>query len=44
MFADPSTANDVLRWKTTRDVVDMCRDHWNWQSKHPYGFSDAPVD
>lgn len=43
VFADPSTANDVLRWKTTRDVVDMCRDHWNWQSKHPYGFSDAPV-
>ncbi|MEZ5266668.1 MAG: UDP-glucose 4-epimerase GalE [Acidimicrobiales bacterium] len=42
VWADPATANEVLRWKTTRDVVDMCRDHWNWQSKHPYGFGDAP--
>lgn len=42
VWADPSTANAVLRWKTSRDIHDICRDHWNWQSKHPYGFAGGP--
>jgi UDP-glucose 4-epimerase len=44
VYADPTTANEVLHWKTTRDIDDMCRDHWNWQSRHPYGFADGPSD
>jgi len=44
VWADPTEANTVLRWRATRDVHDMCRDHWNWQSRHPYGFADAPTD
>ncbi len=43
VYADPATANAVLHWKTSRDVHDMCRDHWTWQSKHPYGFADGPT-
>ncbi len=42
VYADPALANRVLRWKAERTVLDMCRDHWNWQSRHPYGFSDEP--
>lgn len=41
VYADPAMANEVLRWKTSRDLRDMCRDHWNWQSRHPYGFGDG---
>lgn len=36
--ADPSKANRELDWKTTRTIVDMCRDAWNWQQKNPEGF------
>ena len=43
VYADPSVANAALRWKTSRDIYDMCRDHWNWQSRHPYGFAQQPV-
>ena len=41
VYADPAVANALLRWKTTHDVHDMCRDHWNWQSLHPFGFGSA---
>jgi len=37
-FADPSRANRELGWRTTRSVVDMCRDAWNWQQKNPRGY------
>ena len=36
--ADPSKANEELNWKTTRTIVDMCRDAWNWQQQNPEGF------
>jgi len=39
VWADPAEANRVLRWRTSLDVHDMCRDHWAWQSRHPYGFA-----
>ena len=42
VWADPTRANTALRWRATRDLRDMCRDHWAWQSTHPYGFGDAP--
>lgn len=37
-FADPSKANRELAWSTQRDIVDMCRDAWNWQQQNPRGF------
>ena len=37
-FADPTKAKDKLSWMATRDIVEMCRDSWNWQNKHPMGY------
>ncbi len=38
VFSDPTLANEELGWTATLDVDDMCRDHWRWQSTHPWGF------
>jgi UDP-glucose 4-epimerase len=42
VYADPSRARRVLGWTATRTVQDMCRDHWRWQSSHPWGFGEEP--
>ena len=36
--ADPSLAAQRLGWRTTRTLVDMCRDGWAWQSANPEGY------
>ena len=38
-YADTTRANSLLNWRATRDVKDMCRDLWNWQSKNPNGYA-----
>ena len=43
-YADASKAKRVLGWEAVKDLKDMCRDAWNWQVKHPYGFDDAPSE
>ena len=37
-YADASKAERELGWKAKNDIVDMCRDSWNWQSKNPEGY------
>lgn len=37
-YADPRRASDLLGWKATRSLRDMCADTWNWQSKNPEGY------
>lgn len=37
-YADPRRAADMLGWKATRSLRDMCADTWNWQSKNPEGY------
>ena len=37
-YADASKAERELGWKATRDIVDMCRDSWNWQKNNPNGY------
>lgn len=37
-YADASKAYCELHWKTTRDIEEMMRDHWNWQRKNPHGY------
>lgn len=37
-YADPSLAKAELGWKAEKDIVDMCRDSWNWQKKNPKGY------
>lgn len=37
-YADPSLANQLFHWKTTKTLGAMCLDHWNWQQKNPNGY------
>ena len=37
-YADPSKALELLHWKTSRSLTDMCRDAWHWQSLNPMGY------
>lgn len=37
-WANADKAARVLGWKTTRNLQDMCRDTWNWQSNNPNGY------
>lgn len=43
VFADAGRAHDLLGWKATLGVEEMCRDTWNWQSNNPYGY-ETPVE
>lgn len=38
-LADPTKANHVLNWRTTRTVEQACADAWRWQSQNPNGYS-----
>ncbi|UAB91750.1 UDP-glucose 4-epimerase GalE (plasmid) [Ruegeria sp. SCSIO 43209] len=37
-FAEVSKAQRLLDWTAKRDLTDICRTAWNWQSKNPSGF------
>jgi UDP-glucose 4-epimerase len=37
-YADPSLAREVLGWKATRSLDEMCADSWRWQSSNPQGY------
>ena len=39
-YADPAKSAEVLGWKAEKDLRDMCRDSWNWQSKNPMGYGE----
>ena len=34
-YADPSRSEKLLGWKAEKNLQDMVRDSWNWQSKNP---------
>ena len=38
-YADPSRSEKLLGWKAEKNLQDMVRDSWNWQSKNPMGYS-----
>eukprot|EP00934_Nitzschia_sp_Nitz4_P002709 Nitzschia sp. Nitz4//scaffold43_size134323//16482//18362//NITZ4_003279-RA/size134323-augustus-gene-0.85-mRNA-1//1//CDS//3329551888//2699//frame0 len=38
VYADPHKAEQLLGWKATLGVDDMCRDAWKWQSRNPWGY------
>lgn len=38
LTADPALAEKELGFKAGRDLVEMCRDLWNFQSKNPNGY------
>ena len=39
-YSDPSKAERVLGWKAEKNIEDMCRDAWNWQTRNPDGYGD----
>lgn len=38
-YADASLAEKVLGWAAEKDLADMCRDSWKWQSNNPKGYN-----
>ena len=39
-YADPAKSAQVLGWKAEKNLVDMCRDSWRWQSQNPMGYGE----
>ena len=37
-YADAAKAREILGWEAKYDMVDMCRDADNWQTKNPNGY------
>ena len=37
-YSDPAKARDVLGWTAEKNLEDMCRDGWRWQSHNPDGY------
>ncbi len=40
-YADPTRSEQLLGWKAEKNLEDMVRDSWNWQSKNPMGYSES---
>ena len=38
-YSSPAKAEKELNWKAQFDLIDMCRDSWNWQQKNPNGYN-----
>jgi UDP-glucose 4-epimerase len=43
VWSDPSRAHELLDWRATRTLEDMCADHWRWQASNPDGFASASL-
>ena len=39
-YADPAKSLEKLGWKAEKNLADMCRDAWRWQSNNPNGYND----
>ena len=37
-FADATKAKEILGWTAEKNLEDMCRDSWNWQSHNVNGY------
>jgi len=37
-FADTLKAKEMLNWETEKNLEEMCRDSWKWQSMNPEGY------
>jgi UDP-glucose 4-epimerase len=37
-YASTDLAEQTLGWRATRDLHDMCKDTWRWQSNNPFGY------
>ena len=39
-YADPAKALNELNWKAEKNLIDMCRDSWNWQENNKNGYEE----
>ena len=39
VYADVQKARHLLNWQAEKNIQDMCRDSWRWQSQNPKGYS-----
>ena len=39
-YADPAKSAQKLGWKAEKNLLDMCRDSWRWQSQNPMGYEE----
>ncbi|MBA5728436.1 UDP-glucose 4-epimerase GalE [Aerococcaceae bacterium INB8] len=37
-YADVSKVKRELNWETEKELIEMCRDSWNWQKQNPNGY------
>ncbi|KAG9127322.1 UDP-glucose-4-epimerase [Ceratobasidium sp. 392] len=44
LTADPAYAEKELGFRAPQDLVTMCRDLWNWQSRNPEGYEGPSVE
>ncbi|KAL7575812.1 hypothetical protein ACA910_003137 [Epithemia clementina (nom. ined.)] len=40
-YADAEAAATEMGWRAKRNLKDMCKDLWNWQSQNPNGYAGA---
>jgi UDP-glucose 4-epimerase len=43
VWSEPKLARELLGWKATRTLDDMCADHWRWQASNPEGYGSATL-
>ncbi len=39
-YADPSLAKEILNWEAKKDLDEMCKSSWKWQSSNPNGYGN----
>ena len=39
-YADPTLAAKELNWHAEKNLQDLCKDVWHWQSNNPKGYQD----
>lgn len=42
VWAGTDLAQEVLGWRATRTLEDMCTDMWRWAQRYPQGY-ETPV-
>ena len=38
VYSNCDLAKDILLWQPKKDIVQMCRDGWNWVRNNPDGY------
>lgn len=42
LTANPTRANEELKWKAQRTLEDACQDLWRWTKNNPQGYRQSP--